>query len=432
MKVKYYEIILKKDNLFLIILFLGFFIISKENNCPDNQINISPTICKPIEDILENEELDLSSNNFGYLQSQKDINKNNYEIQALKLDNYYLQSGDISKSKLYISEKCIKAMENKYQFDRSNAISIFVSDRNKLNKYNISENYFVIRNIGGTINIMNSQRFDFSICHEDPILLDLKINIDNLKYDTNDNTQINIDRIMYAKKLKIDLFDPNSKFLNDICFKFTSEIGTDVTLETRYSDYYQNIILCDENKNAHYIGFNYSTEDKMLSYRCAFGFYGNIKEKKSYIENIDSKMNMVFSNSNFKVITCYKEILNLRILIYNYGGIICILVFFIQIILYIEYCCKGIKPLQEKIDNMFNKTPVRNNTDPNKDNHNGLSERYDIKQNNEINNENPIKNDNNLNEIQIKKKKKKKKRNSVINPPKKKIKNKNKKLFSIS
>ena len=417
--------IYRNCNFFKFISFLVLFIYSKSNDdCPEDQIHITPQTCASINDLLESEVFELNSALYGYLEDQKTIIKNNYELRAFKMDSSYLQSQEISKSRLYISETCIKALESRFSFSREKALVIIVSDHNQINKYNLSENYFVIRNDGGSVNYMNSQTFDFSACHEDPILLDSFANINELKYDENDDTPINIDRIKYAKKLKIDLFDPHSEFLNNICFKFTSEIGTDVTLETRYTDYYQQILLCDDNKNAHYIGFNYSSDDNMIRYRCAYGFYQNPKEKKSYINSIDSKVNMVFSNSNFKVITCYKEILNFKNLKNNYGGAICLLVLIIQLILYFKYCYKGVKPLEEKIEDMF-KTGNILHTDPNKEINKGLSERFDIKKDNEV----ELYNDDNKAEQKgVKtKKKKKKKRNSVLNPPKKKKKKKTRK-----
>ena len=414
----------KNCYLFKFISFLIFFIYVKSNDdCPEDQIHITPQTCIAINDLLESDSLSLNSDFFGFLQDQNTIIKNNYELKAFKLDNSYLQSQDISKSRLYISEKCIEELENRFSFRRDKAMVIIVSDKNKVNKYNLPENYFIIRIDVGSVNYMNSQKFDFSACHEDPILLDSFANINELKYDDNDDTPINLDRIKYAKKLKIDLFDPHSEFLNNICFKFTSELGTDVTLETRYTDYYQKILFCDDKKNSHYIGFNYSSDDKMIRYLCSYGFYKNAKEKKSYMDNIDSKVNMVFSNSNFKVITCYKEILNFQNLKNNYGGAICLLVLIIQIILYFKYCIQGVKPLEEKIEDMFIKDKILH-TDPNKEINKGLSERFDLKKDNEVEIYNE---DNKVGQNGVKiKKKKRKKRNSVLNPPKKKKKKKNK------
>ena len=342
-----------------ILLFLALIAISKEDLCPDHQINIDAlgSSCVDINDLLEKEDLSFNWENLLYLATNNKgiIEKNNYILEIIKLNDDKLQSQNIKKSKLYIPATCIKAMEEdeKMKLDKSKAVIILVYNYNEMTINNLPDIYFVMRQVneGSEVKYLNSKTFDLSLCHEDPILFDNQINITTLKYGNVDNTtnstnttdEINVDRIIYAKKLKVDLFDPHSQFLNDICFKFTSEKKTDVTLDSRLEDYYQNITLCNESLSAHYMEYNYSTDDKMLTFRCAYGFYESIEEKESYIDNIDSKMKFLFSTSNIKVITCFEQLFNVRELIHNYGGIICIIVIIIQIILYIVFCCKGAK-----------------------------------------------------------------------------------------
>ena len=146
----------------------------------------------------------------------------------------------------------------KIKLKQQRGIAILVSNYNKINKNKLPEVYFVIRHDEETpseISYMCSKTFDFNFCHDDPILLNQIVSINDIRYDTNDNTPISIERILYAKKKKIDLFDLHSDFLNDICFKFTSGNNTDVTMETRMTNYYQDITLCDEKNSAHYIEF---------------------------------------------------------------------------------------------------------------------------------------------------------------------------------
>ena len=344
-----------------ILLFSILIILSKEDLCPENQINIDALghSCITFEDFLEEGNLDLQSNNLLYLSSNDKgiIEKNNYKLEIFKLSDEKLQSFNIQKSKLYLSSKCLKAMEDdeNIKLDKSNAIIVLIYNYNQMTENNLPDNYFIIRqsNPNSSIKYINSKTFDFSLCYGDPIYLDNQVNITTLKYGLDIDTPINVQKITYAKKLKIDLFDPHSEFLDDICFKFTSETKKDVPLDSRFEDYYQNITLCNESLSSHYIGFNYSDKDGMLTYRCAYGYYKNEEEKKSYIDNIDSKMKFLFKTSNIKVITCYEKLLNLREIIHNYGGLICIFVFLLQIILYICFCCKGTKYLEEEIQEMF-------------------------------------------------------------------------------
>ena len=272
------------------------------------------------------------------------------------------------KSKLYIPKSCMEKMRiNKdIQLDKNAGIIIIVHDSNNLNDNNIIDTYFIIRhNSGNTTNhYINSKDFDFSFCHEDPILLDDEVNLEDLRYSNESyyinnnssnatNMTIDINKILYGRKYGIDLFDPYSDFLNDICFKFKSEKGTDVTLDSRVEDYYQNISFCDDRQSSHYISYNYSETKKTITFRCAFGYYTSIENQNSYLDIIDSELKSLVSVSNIKVITCYKKFLNIRDLIRNYGGMICIFVLIIQIVCFLIFCFCGIKPIEEKLDDLF-------------------------------------------------------------------------------
>ena len=348
-------------NTLTLILILHSIKITLEDICPDNKINIAALIkCETIEDVLFNESLPLKTENLLYLASndERRIDKNGYLLEIFKLNDTKLLSHDMKKSKLYIPNSCLEAMKNHelIKLDRNKGIVILVSDSNNLNINNIPDNYFIIRHNSGNTQIkyINSKNFDFSFCNKEPILLEEKININTLKYNsTNDTYSVNIKKILYGRKYGIDLFDPYSDFFNDICFKFTSEKGSDVTLESRVEDYYQNITLCDEKENSHYLGYNYSEDNDIITYRCAFGFYKSENEKSSNLDLIDSEIKTYVSVSNLKVITCYKKFLNLKDLIKNYGGSICILVIIIQFICFLLFCFLGIKYIKKQLEDLF-------------------------------------------------------------------------------
>ena len=350
-----------------ILLFLTLFTVSKQALCSTGEINLDAlgNKCVPIEDFLEKENLSIETEDLLYLASNNGgiIEKDNYILEISKLSDEKLQTFNIQKSKLYISSTCLQAMEKdeKILLDKSKSIIVIIYNFNQLSSNNLPDIYFIIRqnNPDSPIKYINSKSFDFFLCHEDPIYLDTQVYINDLKYDLEVETPIDIKKITYAKKLKIDLFDPHSAFLNDICFKFTSENKKDVPLDSRFEDYYQNITLCNETLSSHYIGFNYSSEDEIFTFRCAYGFYKDEKDKKTYIDNIDDKMKFIFKTSNIKVITCFKELLNIRELIHNYGGFICLFVFLLQVILYISFSCKGTQYLEEEIQEMFDTAEKR-------------------------------------------------------------------------
>ena len=338
-----------------IMILLAFIVISKEE-CANDEIYIDAlqTECMKIEDFLEKESPEKNIN-LGYLASKGIIEKRDFILEIYELNDEKLQSHNKAKSKLYIPTYCLEAMkkDENIKLDKDNAIIVLAINNGNKNDNNLPEIFFIIRqnNPNSNKKYINSKNFDFSLCHKDQILLDLEVGIEDLQYA--DETPINIDKILFAKKSKIDLFDPHSEFLDDICFRFTSENKRDVTLESRVEDYYQNITLCNEKEGSHYMGFNYSTENEKIEYRCSFGFYESEEQKESYIEDIDAKVKFLFSSSNIKVITCYELLLNIKDFFHNYGGLICFFVLVAQAILHINFCCTGIIPLEKKVEDLF-------------------------------------------------------------------------------
>ena len=350
----------KYANLIHVIILLYYVTITKADLCGEEEMSITALgKCKPISDFLNNETLTIKTEHLLYLASNNEgkIEKGNYTLEIFKLSDPKLQSHNMRKSRLYIPESCMEQLENdeSIKLNRTKGIVVLVFDANAMNKNNITDNYFIIRHNSEntTKPYINSKNFDLSLCNKDPILFEDEVGIDTLTYDYNDTEPIDIDTILYGKKFGIDLFDLNSDFLNDICFKFTSEKKTDVPLDSRVEDYYQNITFCDDKESSHYLAYNYSSDKKTFTYRCAFGYYKNEADKSGYLDKIDTELKSLVSVSNIKVITCYKKFLNLRDIITNYGGMICIGVFFIQIICFLIFCFCGIKPIEEKLQDLF-------------------------------------------------------------------------------
>ena len=349
-------------SLLITLIFIFLFKITKQDYCQSDELTISALgKCEKIFDFLENENLTLKTENLFYLASNNEgkISKAGLILEIYKLNDTRLQSHNMRKSKLYIPKTCMEEMEkhSEIQLNKNKGVVILVTDTTNVNRNNIPDNYFIIRHNSISTNkaYINSKNFNFNFCNKEPILYENEININNLTYmNYTDEKPLDIDTILYGRKFGIDLFDPNNEFFNDICFKFTSEKGTDVTLDSRVEDYYQNITFCDDKKNSHYISYNYSEKTNNITYRCAYGFYQNEKDKHSYLDKIDTELKTFVSVSNIKVITCFRQFLNLRDIITNYGGMICIVVLIIQIICFLIFCFKGIKSIRKQIEDLFN------------------------------------------------------------------------------
>ena len=346
-----------------IILILFFFTLTKEDTfdpCPSGYISVSALgKCISIVDLLNSETFELKTQNLLYLASNNEgkINKDNYKLEIYKLNDTKLQSHNMKKSKLYIPNTCLNQMEvrDDIKLQTNKGIVIIVYNSNNLNKNRIPDIYFIIRHDsdGSEKKFISSKTFDLSFCNKDPILFEDDIKVADLRYKENDATPIDVNKILYGRKNDIDLFDYNSDFLNDICFEFRSEKGTDVTLDSRLEDYYQNITFCDDKESSHYMAYNYSSEQEQFTYRCAFGFYKSLNDKNSYLDKIDNQIKSLVSVSNIKVIKCYKNFLNLKDIIRNYGGMICIFVLIVQIICFLLFCFRGVKSLEDKLLDLF-------------------------------------------------------------------------------
>ena len=141
--------------------------------------------------------------------------------------------------------------------------------------------------------------------------------------------------IQLLDEQKINIFDLENDFYNDICFHFESPNGKDITLQDRIKTFYPNINLCDEGCISK--GVNMSNMEAKCE--CTFNdllnadifsnnLFGNNLLIKETLENIRN----VINNMNIEILTCYKDIFDFKYFKKNIGGFIIITLFFSEII----------------------------------------------------------------------------------------------------
>ena len=117
------------------------------------------------------------------------------------------------------------------------------------------------------------------------------------------NTESLIENIksFNSKYPNVALYDINDPFFNDICFKFTSEIDTDMTLNERRKEYYINKSLCEDNCYLEKLIINENNIKSICS--CKF------KNKYSFNQNEGAKDENIpsISKSNTKSILCAEK-----------------------------------------------------------------------------------------------------------------------------
>ena len=273
-----------------------------------------------------------------------------------------------------------------------------------------------------TLNLIN-----LDICSNSPISVNVPVTLD-------ENTKSIYDSLTHAG---YNLFDLNDSFYNDVCTTYTSEDGTDLTLNDR-----KNLI------------YNNNANISMCQNGCTFQFY-NLTTKKAKCDcsvqkleiitdttkiNFDKNVlvNSFFStlkNSNFLILKCYKLVFSKEGQTYNIGSYMMSAITFIFIILMLIYLINGNKKIifyVEKILKQKINDKARNSLISNKPINKRKNKMIIVTKNNIYNNstkemlklKNSLKMKKNLNKNSIQKTLKKCLKKSKINknaPPKKQM-----------
>ena len=197
----------------------------------------------------------------------------------------------------------------------------------------------------------------YNISHNDSLYIfsiEIKLNeirIPKIEYEVyyplNNNNLFPLN-LSLCKKEKIDLlipvllndsiekYDPKSNYYNDICSKATSNTGTDINLNDRKNEYFENnMMLCEENCEL----INYNDLIKKVNCSC------EIKVSLPTIEDIKFDKNVLYRRfkdikniANINILKCFKKVLPRNSIKKNYGFFIFIvIILFFIISLFIFY-----------------------------------------------------------------------------------------------
>ena len=197
------------------------------------------------------------------------------------------------------------------------------------------------------------------------------LNIPIIKFEVfHPKTNIKLD-LNYCKNAKIyfnipklineeDLFkyNPKSEYYNNICYPYSTENGTDITLKDRKNDYnIKNMSLCEKNCEF----FGYDTENSNVICECnienksPLGFRDIINSDKLLNNFIDIK-----SILHINVMKCYGLHFSKEGLKNNIGNYILLSIILINIIFIIIFYLKGYKNIIDIIKNII-ETKTKNN-----------------------------------------------------------------------
>ena len=174
------------------------------------------------------------------------------------------------------------------------------------------------------------------------ILYILKNYVNNNSSLSKRNKEYLVDNIrnMYKDNPERDLNNINDLFYNDICNLYTTEFGTDMTLNDRREEFYLNISLCEDTCILNKI---IDKDTKIVKALCECDI------KYNYISNKNAgKKDSIphISYYNIESFLCIKETFNSKNLLRNYIFLVLLIVlifFIIMIFAYIFYANKIFK-----------------------------------------------------------------------------------------
>ena len=272
----------------------------------------------------------------------KDIDLYNNPEVIYKGVDYYTQVYDITKQDIvnHLSTKyslstitldeCIDILKSTYLLPSIDSIILVKIDRNITNS-TVNQVTYVIYDSSG-------RQLDHTLCNNTSITITKPIINPSL---------LNITKAKSLFDQGIDVFDTSDSFFNSLCYPFASENSTDVITKDRRSDYYQNVSFCESN--CAYESFDY--DDVAVNCSCDTKTVEKtneeIKELKIDLSTIENVFVTSLYSSNILVVKCYNLVFDIDILIHNKGFWIFIALNVFQLFLFLIYCIRGLKPIEE-------------------------------------------------------------------------------------
>ena len=167
------------------------------------------------------------------------------------------------------------------------------------------------------------------------------------------DTKINIFLPVTIDENEIYKYNSSNEYYNDICYTFTTENGTDITLSDRQSEYNNNnLSLCEADCELS----EYDSETKKINCECQVKESSEkpsevILDKKSLLNNFID----ISNSTNIKIIKCYKVVFTKNGLIKNSGSYILLTTILITILCLIMLRFRDYKILLDIVTKIKNK-----------------------------------------------------------------------------
>ena len=187
-------------------------------------------------------------------------------------------------------------------------------ERNHLNSSNIltvlqieienQNEQSLINDVEYAIYNENKEKLDLSVCEKELIEINYELK----------SSMINMSKIEYYSELGVDVFNLKDQFFNDICYSY-SEGDSDLILDDRVSDIFQNFSICENNCNYNKINLT----ENLVSCKCSIKM--SVKSEV-HPPKLDKIIRDSFVDSNFGVMKCFNLVFSFKNKLNNIGFLI--------------------------------------------------------------------------------------------------------------
>ena len=244
---------------------------------------------------------------------------------VFQMEKYNEQSEDDSLSYINLGE-CEKLLREECEIPEDESLIIYIVDIKSENSISTHVQYKIFHPI-------SLAPLDYlTICSKEKISISVSVNLNNKTkslYESLNNNGYN-------------LFDANDSFYNDICATYTTENGTDISLNDRKNVIEEsggNLDFCQVGCKME--SFNYT--NKKANCNCNIIETKNISNLKDIKFSEALLLNILggIKSSNYLVMKCYKLLLNFDLLKKNIGFIFMTTIFILMLVIFFLYIIKG-------------------------------------------------------------------------------------------
>ena len=302
--------------------------------CPKYSKKNDKNLCEDENDSCTKSEIEIDLQEFSKLDGFK-LNIKNYALEfsytkkhvSIFYNNMY--NIIIYKDSICIDElsinipkinfgSCLTKVQNYLSSDTTDKIIIVLVEKINFPKKSTTSYAFFHPKTGEKLNIEE-------ICKDDEIIMKESV-ISQLN-----NSNIDLNSVLFLTQQNINIFDLYDEFFTDICYNFESPNGKDVPLKDRVRAFYPNITLCDDGCAS--IGVNLTSLESICQCKFSDLIKQDIIENNAILSNTLGEVTDLLSSSNLNVLKCYKNVFNASKLKKGYGGFIIIVITFFEIIL---------------------------------------------------------------------------------------------------